>query len=220
MSEFIKRSDRRGVTSCAILFGAFVIFIANWRSAIGLRSFSPNVDLLTFSFAVTVIPLALFWRGGRLPNLWRHLTRAVALCALLFAVLVWLWNFRAVGRMTHGSDVEPLLTSVPFGNGRIAAYEVETAPAGAYVSLRLQYTIVPGVFLSREFAVVNAPTFDELTLLSPTQLCITFPSLQADLTGRHDERQVVVLIAPLFKWHATSTIEPETPSSKCAHRTS
>jgi hypothetical protein len=220
MSERSKRSDRHGVAICTILLGTFVLCIANWRSAIGLRSFSPNVDLLTFAFAVTAIPLALFWRADRLPGLWRHSTRTVALCALVFAALVWLWNFQALGRMTHGLEVEPLRTSVPFGNGRIAAYEVETAPAGAYISLRLQYGVVPGVFLSREFAVVNAPTFDELTLLSATQLCITLPALQADLTGRHDERQVLVPIEPLFKWRTTGTIEPGTPSSTCAHRTS
>ena len=207
-------SGRRAGLICALTSGAFLLVIMNWRSPIGMRSSSGNVDLLVFSLAVTVLPLLLFWSARRLEGISSAVFSAVALCMLVFSALVWVWNFHSLGFIVRGMEVQPLLASVPFGNGRVAAYEVETAPAGAYVALRLQYRVIPGLVVSREFAVIDTPNIDKLILVPPAGLCVTFPSLQVDASSNPNELSAVLPIEPLFQHlNATTVIEPMADSA-------
>ena len=191
---------------CALTLGAFLLVIINWRSAIAIRSSSSSVDLVVFSLGVTVLPLVLLWSAGRLAKVYSVILSVVALCMLGFSAVVWLWNFHSLGRIARGVEIQPLLTSVPFGNERIAAYEVETAPAGAYVALRLQYRIAPGLLVSQEFAVINTPVIDKLTLSPHSELCVMFPSLESGASSRPNELKAVLPIEPLFKGLAPLTV--------------
>jgi len=138
---------------------------------------------------------------------------------LAFGVLVWLWNYQMLLLAARGVEISPLLVSVPFGAGRIAAYEIETAPAGAYISLRRQYRILPGVFLSREFSIVNSPVLDELTIFSPTQLCVAYPSLRTDIAGRTHEVRILIPIEPMLNGHTASLSEEDsTTVLSCSKR--
>jgi hypothetical protein len=184
---------------CALTLGAFLLVIINWRSAIAIRSSSSSVDIVVFSLGVTVLPLVLLWSAERLAKVYSVILSVVALCMPGFSVVVWLWNFHSLGRIARGIEVQPLLASVPFGNERIAAYEVETAPAGAYVALRLQYRIALGLLVSREFAVINTPVIDKLTLSPHSELCVMFPSLEGGASSRPNKLEAVLPIEPLFK---------------------
>ena len=194
---------------CVLILCAFLLVIINWRSAIAIRTSSSNVDLVVFSLGVTLLPLVLLWYAARLAKIYSAILFAVALCMLGFSAAVWFWNFHSLGRIARGIEVQPLLVSIPFGNERITAYEVETSPAGAYVALRLQYRIVPGLLVSREFAVINSPVIDKLILLPHAELCITFPSLEHDARARLNELRAVLPIEPLFqRLAAPAVVEP------------
>jgi hypothetical protein len=206
-------SGRKAACVCAFVLGAFALVIINWRAAIGIRSSSSNVDLIVFSLAVTILPLVLLWSARRLTKVYSVIVSGVALCMLVFSTLVWLWSSQGLGRMARGFEVQPLLLSIPFERARIAAYEVETAPAGAYVALRLQHRIIPGLFVSREFAVIDTPVIDKLTLSSHAQLCVTFPSLEGEASSRVKELEAVLPVEPLFRGLAAPTlVEPDDAS--------
>jgi|KBSSwiStaDraftv2_1062776.scaffolds.fasta_scaffold06404_10 hypothetical protein len=192
MSVPVKRSDKHVTRACAVLLCAFLLVVLNWQSSLGVQSCSTNVDLVAFGLAVLALPIALFYRAKQLPRMARRSLQALALCMLAFGGLVWLWNFHNFRDMARGFEFEPVVTTIPFEGGRIAAYQIETAPAGAYVSLRRQYRFLPGLYLSREFAVVDSPTLTKLALVSPRQLCVAFPSLRTDLIGRQYLLQVLV----------------------------
>lgn len=204
-----KLSGRRCALVCMLMMGAFLLLILNWRSELGIRFSSSNVDLVAFLLGITILPLILLWLAPRLANIYSAMLSAVAMCMLIFSAAAWFWNFHNLGRAARGIEVQPLRTSVPFGNERIAAYEVETAPAGAYIALRRQYRIIPGLLVSREFAVIDTPVIDKLTLLPHGELCIAFPSVEQGATSGAQELEAVLPIQSLFKLSAVTTrVEP------------
>lgn len=206
-------SGTRAALACVLILVAFLLAILNWRSGIAIRTFSSNVDLIVFLLGVTVLPLVLLWYATRLPHIWSAILSTVALCMLAFSAVGWLWSFHSIGRMASRIEVQPLLASVSFGKERIAAYEVETGPAGAYVALRHQYRIAPGLFVSREFAVINAPVIDKLTILPDLKLCVTFPSVEDGTSSRPSEFRVTLPIEPLFQRLAAPTLIDSTNAS-------
>lgn len=213
-------SNRSGAAlTCVLILGVFLLVIVNWRSAIAVRFSSGNLDLVVFSLGITVLPLVLLWSAARLPDIYSAIFSVVALCMLGFSAAVWFWNFHTLGRIARGLEVQPLLASVPFGNERIAAYEVETSPAGAYIALRLQFRLIPGLLISREFAVINSPVIDRLTVSRHAELCVTFPSVESGANSKPNELRTVLPIEPLFhRLTAPIVIEPIEASARCVSR--
>jgi hypothetical protein len=196
-------SIRRCAFVCVLVVIAFLLLIVNWRSPLAIRFSSGNVDLVAFLLGVTVLPLILLRFAPRLGSIYAALLSVVASCMLIFSAAAWIWDFHDLGRVARGLEIQPLRISVPLGKERISVYEVETSPAGAYMALRRQHNIIPGLLVSREFAVIDAPVIDKLTLAPHGELCVTFPSAEADATSAAQELKAVLPIQPLFKLSAT-----------------
>jgi hypothetical protein len=164
---------------CLGLVGVYIALIVDWRSHVGVRLFSPDADTLAFSFILNAIPLALFLSVTRLqislPRVVRHLCILLLMCGFMFGLTVLLWNSGPIGSIVRGRGDVRMVATVPFGNGRIDAYQIDTYAFGPYFSLRLQYAILPGVLLSKALAVIDSP-IDRLSVLSPDQLCVTLTS--------------------------------------------
>jgi hypothetical protein len=114
------------------------------------------------------------------------------MCGFMFGLTVLLWNSGPIGSIVRGRGDVRLVATVPFGDGRIDAYQIDTYAFGPYFSLRLRYAILPGVLLSREFAVIDWP-IDRLAVLSPQRLCVSFVSPWSDL---NPQRTILVPIGP------------------------
>lgn len=205
-----QQSYRLSLTICVTLLAAFWLTIANWRSSLALRTYWSNADLLIFLLLVTLFPIVLLRQAKRLPTRTRTVFSVLAFCGLAFACMAWFFNVGMILGMAKGWAYEPLLVSVPYRSGRIAAYQVETTPAGAYVALRLQYPAFPGVLVSREFAAIDAPYVDALTVAPAGDLCVRITKTQTDLRGQHSEfGGVLVPIGPLLTWTPRTMIEAE-----------
>jgi hypothetical protein len=206
-------SDRPVARMSPILLGTSALFIANWLSPIVVRSSSSAFNALAFCVALTFLPISLFWSAAGLPRVRRSIYRGASVCMLAVAVIGWAWNFSTILDMTRGKLSKPMLSSVPFGVGRITAYQIETMPSSAYVSLNLEYRVFPGLLLSREFADVDAPNIDELIVLPSRQLCIRFPAMMPDLAGRDRELTAVIPIHGLGSWEARTLVERDLSQS-------
>jgi hypothetical protein len=181
---------------CFLLAAVYLALIGNWQSHVGVRLFSPDADTLAFSLLLIATPLALFLCVSRLqvplPPVVRHLCILLLMCGFAFGITVLWWNSGAIGSIMRGRGDVRLIATVPFRDGRIDAYQIKTSYFGPHASLRLQSAILPGVLLSKEFAVINRP-IDRLSVLSPNQLCVTFTSPWSDL---NPQRTSLVSIGP------------------------
>ena len=101
-----------------------------------------------------------------------------------------------------------MIHSVEYGSGRIAAYQVETSPAGAFVALRLQYQLVPGLLVSREFATIDTVYVDTITLEPDGHICVAFPLAQSDLVPKRRQVGLLVPIGPLTTLRASLYVDP------------
>lgn len=202
---------------CAAFLAIFVLVIVNWRSPVGLRSSSSNFDLLAFSATTVLIPICLLWASRSLPPIPRWLTLIPAAFLTLFAALVVFWNVPSVIFMIHrGVEMEPLLATVPRGSSRVAAYQVETSPAGAFVRLRLEQAIFPGLHLYRDIAYVDEPYIDALALQSPTTICVSFSAHQPDLAGQDRQLQFLLDLGPLISWKMPTRLDARSPIQSCS----
>jgi len=205
--------SRLSLTISVILFAALGLMIVNWRSSLALRTAWSNADVLIFLLAVTLLPIALLQQAKRLPTSQRRLFSVFAFCGLAFACMGWIFSAGMVLGMARGWAAQPLLFSTPYGSGRIAAYQVETTPAGAYVALRLQYAVVPGLLVSREFAAIDAPYVEALRVVPPDSLCVKFTKNHADLQSQHgDSAGFQVPIGPLLTLMPRRMIQPGDPA--------
>jgi hypothetical protein len=112
----------------------------------------------------------------------------------------------------RGVEIEPLLTSIPRGSSRIAAYQEETFPAGAVVILRLEETLVPRLHVFRDIAYVDEPYIDALARRSPTAVCVSF----SDRAGPDSRREFLLDVGPLISWETPARIGARSPMRSCS----
>jgi hypothetical protein len=140
-----------------------------------------------------------------------------AVILILFAVLVVLWNGSNIAWMVRrGGQITPLIATAPRGSGRIAAYQVETSPAGAYVRVRLEQPLVPGLLLFRDVATVDAPYIDGLTLLSPTSVCVSFSEGESYWAEPHRRVDALLQFGPLIRWTTPPQLSARSQSPSCS----
>ena len=218
-SESSKRnSNIPKLVRCGCILMVFALLICDWRSPLGLRTSSSNVDLLVFTEATVAIPLWLLWAARSLPPLLRGAMGICAVILILFAALVVLWNGSNIAWMVgRGGQITPLIATAPRGSGRIAAYQVESSPAGAYVRVRLEQPLVPGLLVFRDVAYVEAPYIDGLTLLSPTTLCVLFSKAESDLSGRLRQSDVLLEFGPLIRWTPPVQLKANSQGPLCSN---
>jgi hypothetical protein len=213
-----RTSPNRALTRCIALVGVFGLLIANWLSPVGLRTGSSNFDCLIFFAATAAIPILLSQVARGLNSAARWLFWILALFLVLFAALAGLINVPITIEMVRrGFEVQPLLTTASRGSERVAAYQVETSPAGGYVRLRLERPILPGLVLARDVAYVDEPYIGELVVLSPSTLCVTFSTDQPDLAGHDQEFEYRLDLGSLLSWKHPPRIDgtpPATPASE------
>jgi len=218
-SESAKRrkSNIRALVGCACILMAFALLICNWRSSVGLRASSGNADLLVFIAAAVAIPLGLLWAARTLPPLLRGMMAVCAVILMTFAALVVFWNSSLIALMvSRGVEVTPRIATARRGSGRIAAYQVETSPAGAYVRVRLEQPLVPGLLLFRDIATVDDPDIEGITLPSPTTLCVLFSEGEPDRSGRRRQPDVLLEFGPLISWTTPALLEANSPGPLCS----
>jgi hypothetical protein len=217
-SESSKRkSNIPKLVRCGCVLMVFALLICNWWSPLGLRTSSSNVDLLVFTAATVAIPLWLLWAARSLPPLLRGAMGICAVILMAFAALVMLWNGSNIAWMVRrGGQITPLIATAPRGSGRIAAYQVETSPAGAYVRVRLEQPLVPGLLLFRDVAYVEAPYIDGLTLLSPTSVCVSFSEAESALAEPHRRVDALLQFGPLNHWTTPPQLNARSQSPSCS----
>jgi hypothetical protein len=182
------------VTQYLLVLGAFALLIANWRSPISVLSASSNVNEWVFLLGLIATPIALTRTALRLPATVSWLGVLVAAPIALFAALSGLWIAPVLWwKLSHGQEVEPLLSRVQLGWSRVAAYRVETAYSGAMVRLRLEAPLVPGVFIGRDVAYLGTSELETTTMQAPNTVRVAF---------RSGDRRVSqsILVGPLFTW--------------------
>jgi hypothetical protein len=212
-----RKSSIRALVRCGYGLIVFALLICDWRSPLGLRTSSSNVDLIVFTAATVAIPLWLLWVARSLPPLLRGAMAVCAVILMAFAALVVLWNGSNIAWMVRrGGQITPLIATASRGTGRIAAYQVETFPAGAYVRVRLEQPLVPGLRLFRDIETVDAPDIDGLTLLSPTSLCVSFSEADSSLVEPHRQVDALVQFGPLIRWTAPPQLSARSQAPSCS----
>jgi hypothetical protein len=202
---------------CAVILAVFGLLLANWRSTVGVLFASSNVNMLAFTAATVLIPIALLWSARLLPPLLRGLMWISALFLMLFAALVVILNSGSILFILHHRvEIDSLIASTPSGSNRIAAYQEETFPAGAVVRVRLEHTLIPGLLLFRDIAYVDEPDIDGLTLQSPTTVCVSFSANQPDLAGRDRTMEVLLDLGPLMSWKTPARLDASSPTQSCS----
>jgi hypothetical protein len=189
------------------LVGVYLALIVNWQSHVSVRLYSPDADTLVFSFLINAIPLALYLYVTRLqvslPRVVRHLCVLLCMFGLTFGLAVLLWNSDPIGSIVRGRGDVRLVATLHFGDRRIDAYQIENFYFGPTVSLRLRYSIIPGVLLSKEFAAIEwtgDKPIDRLAILAPDQLCVTFTTAWSNV---NHQRTVLVPIIPFASQDVT-----------------
>lgn len=217
-SESVKRkSNIRALVRCGCILMVFALLICDWRSPVGLRTSSGNADLLCFTMATVAIPLWLLWVARSLSPLARWTMAVCAAILLLFAALVVFWNSSLIALMvSRGGGVTPVIATVRRGSGRIAAYQVETSPAGAYVRVRLEQPLVPGLILFRDVATVDAPYIDGLTLLSPTSVRVSFSAGESYWAEPNRQVDALLYFGPLIRWTTPPQLSARSQARSCS----
>jgi hypothetical protein len=212
-----RESNIPALVRCGYILVVFALLICDWRSPLGLRTSSTNVDPLVFTVATVAIPPWLLWAARFLPPLLRGAMAVCAVILMAFAALVVLWNESNIAWMIRrGGEVTPLIATAPRGSGRVAAYQVETFPAGAYVRVRLEQPLVPGLLLFRDVATVDAPYIDGLTVLSPTSVCVSFSEAESALAEPHRRVDALLQFGALIRWTAPPQLNARLQSPSCS----
>jgi hypothetical protein len=195
METAIKESRRRAGWTCALAGIGFLLVILNWRLPIAIRASSDEVNSLLFSVAIVVLPLVVVFSALKLSDFPGAILAGVAVCLLSLAAMVWSsFTLDRIGYLMRGQESTPLITSVRFGFGRVAAYRVWEGP---YVELRIQYPLMPGLYMSRVFATIDSQSVNGLFVLPSGELCVTFPS-EPSLGPGVNQFRAVLPVYPLF----------------------
>lgn len=195
---------------------AFTVLICNWRSSLGLRTPSSNADAVVFTVATLAIPFGL-WRAARsLQPIVRAVLQICAVILIVVAALVVFWNGLTLGFMfRRGVELTPVIATAERDSVRIAAYQVEVFLEGAFVRIRQEQRLFPGVLLVRDIAYVDDPYIDGLEIRSPTSVCVTFSAAEARLADVHRQADALLHFGSWTEWIAPVQLSPRSPTQKC-----
>jgi hypothetical protein len=196
------------VWRCLLFLGLQALLLFNLRSPVGLRTSSDDLDHLLFVAAFGVLSILLFQSARRLRKPEEIVFLVFGTCGILFSAFGLIASQGFIWAMTRGQTFHAVLATATWDSDRVVAIQVETFPAGAYVVVKRQHKIFPGLLVTRLIASIDIPSIDEMVVTPQRKLCV-----KTDLSHMgpmNDRRYSFALpVEPLVAWRAAPLVTLE-----------